>query len=55
MNHLPAQKNKPKQTQFQTAGKRTKEAKMKKRVSGTFLSLLVAGNIDFLDGYDILL
>jgi len=41
--------------QFQTAGKRTKEAKKKKRISGTFLRLLLAGEIDFLDGYDILL
>ncbi len=46
---------KPKQTQFQTAEKRTKEAKKKKSVSGTFLRLLVAGKIDFLDGCDILL
>jgi len=71
MNHLQAQKNKPKtnpkQTQFkpcpersrmgqfQTAGNRTKEAKKKKRVSGTFLRLWVAGKIDFLDGCDIIL
>jgi hypothetical protein len=40
--------------QFQTAGERTKEAKKKKRVSGTFLRLWVAGKIDFLDGCDIL-
>ncbi len=33
------QKNKPKQTQFQTAEKRTKEDQKKKRVSGTFLRL----------------
>jgi len=48
------QKNKPNQTQFQTAGKRTKEAKKKKRASRTFLRW-VAGNIDFLDGCDIIL
>jgi hypothetical protein len=41
--------------QFQTAGERTKEAKKKKRVSGTFLRLWVDGKIDFLDGCDILL
>ena len=48
-------KNKPKQSQFQTAEKRTKEAKEKKSVSGTFLRLWVAGKIDFLDGCDIIL
>ncbi len=37
------------------AGKRTKEAKKKKRASGTFLHLWVAGKIDFLDGCDIIL
>jgi len=47
--------NKPNQSQFQTAGKRTKEAQKKKRVSGTFLRLWVAGKIDILDGCDILL
>jgi len=59
-------KNKPKQTQFkacpersrmgqfQTAGKRTKQAKKKKRASETFLRLWLAGKIDFLDGFDIL-
>jgi len=40
--------------QFQTAGKRTKEAEKKKRASGPFLRLWVAGKIDFLDGCDIL-
>ena len=37
------------------AEKRTKEAKKKKRASGTFLRLWVAGKIDFLDGCDIIL
>ena len=37
------------------AEKRTKEAKKKKRVSGTILRLWVAGKIDFLDGCDIIL
>ena len=41
--------------QFQTAGKRTKEAKKKKRISGTFLRLWLDGEIDFLDGCDIIL
>ncbi len=41
--------------QFQTAGKRTKEAKKKKRLSGSFLRLWLAGKIDFLDGCDIIL
>jgi len=40
--------------QFQTAGKRTKQAQKKKRVSGTFLRLWIAGKIDFLDGCDII-
>ena len=47
-----------KQTQsnpISNAEKRTKEAKKKKRVSGTFLRLWVDGKIDFLDGCDILL
>ncbi len=48
-------KTNPIQTQFQTAEKRTKEAQKKKRASGTFLRLWVAGKIDFLDGCDIIL
>jgi hypothetical protein len=46
--------NKPNSNPISNAGKRTKEAKKKKRVSGTFLRLWVAGKIDFLDGCDIL-
>ncbi len=48
-------KNKPNSNPISNAGKRTKEAQKKKRVSGTFLRLSVAGKIDFLDGCDILL
>jgi len=40
--------------QFQTAGKRAKEAKKIKKASGTFLLLWIAGKIDFFDGCDII-
>ncbi len=49
------QKNKPNSNPISNAEKRTKEAKKKKRVSGSFLRVWFAGKIDFLDGCDMLL
>ena len=48
-------KNKPNSNPISNAGKRTKEAQKKKRVSGTFLRLWVAERLTFFDGCDILL
>jgi hypothetical protein len=46
------QKNKPKTNPISRADKRTKETG--KKISATFLRLLLAGEIDFLDGCDII-
>jgi len=54
MNRLQAPKKQTQTNPISNRRETTKGAKKKKRVSGTFLRLWIAGKIDFLDGCDIL-